>query len=39
MTLQQPTPAPDDPRLTAHATVYDIERGGHYPAPAETEEN
>lgn len=39
MTLQQPAPADDDPRLTAHVTVYDIEHGGHYPASAETEEN
>lgn len=28
---------PQDPRLTGHETIYDPERGGHY--PPETEES
>lgn len=31
MTLKQPTPAPDDPRLADHVTVYRASLGGHYP--------
>lgn len=31
MTLQPPTPAPDDPRLKGHATDYQASHGGHYP--------
>ena len=33
MALKQPTPAPDDPRLKGHETVYQPSRGGHFPAP------
>jgi hypothetical protein len=28
MALRQPTPAPDDPRLKGHETVYSSSRGG-----------
>lgn len=28
MTLKQPTPAPDDPRLKGHETDYAASRGG-----------
>jgi hypothetical protein len=28
MTLKQPTPAPDDPRLKGHETDYSASRGG-----------
>lgn len=37
MTLQQPKPAPNDPRLKGHETVYTGSRGGWVkptPAPA-----
>ena len=33
MPLQQPQPAPDDPRLAGHETTYQASRGGHYPPP------
>ena len=33
MTLKQPNPAPDDPRLAAHVTVYQASRGGWLPKP------
>lgn len=28
---------PQDPRLTGHETVYDPERGGHYPPEPDAE--
>lgn len=31
MTLKQPTPAPDDPRLKGHETDYQGSRGGYFP--------
>lgn len=31
MTLQQPTPAPDDPRLKGHETTYQSSKGGWFP--------
>lgn len=35
MTLKQPAPEPDDPRLTRHTTDYDTERGWWYPPQEE----
>lgn len=33
MTLKQPTPAPDDPRLSGHETTYQASRGGWLKTP------
>lgn len=34
MALKQPNPAPDDPRLKGHETIYQAGRGGWHKAPA-----
>jgi hypothetical protein len=39
MPLQQPRPAPDDPRLKGHETTYSASRGGHFPRPAAPRED
>lgn len=39
MTLRQPDPRPDDPRLAGHGTDYETDRGGWYPPEDEDGEN
>lgn len=39
MTLKQPTPAPDDPRLKGHETTYQASRGGWFPRPVQSTED
>jgi hypothetical protein len=39
MTLRQPKPTPDDPRLKGHETTYQSSRGGWMKRPVQSTED